>query len=196
MLDERRLVSRIRQGDRDAFSRFLDRCGPQVQRLTRRYVENCSDAEDVLQDIFCDIYRSIGAFRGDCALSTWVYRVAVNHCLKYRQRRLPDGVPYDDALAQEADWRADPAHAAETHEMGDRVRSAMQLLSPIHYDVVVLCELHGLTYQECAQVLSIPVGTVKSRLSNAFRRLRELLGGYVSEVNGPLRTEVAGEVAR
>lgn len=194
MQDDKRLVQRIQQGDRRAFEEFVDSYGARVQRLVRRYVENTSDGEDLVQEIFCDLYRSLGGFRGEAALSTWVYRVAVNHCLKYRQRTRPDLVPYEEQVAgADEDWRADPARSAIKSELHDQVHEALEQLSPWHYDVVVLCELHGLTYQECAKVLEIPVGTVKSRLSNAIRRLRDSLGGYVFGESGALCSEAVGE---
>ena len=156
-----------------------------MHRLVRRYVDNTSDAEDLTQEIFCDLYRCIGSFRGDSALSTWIYRVAVNHCLKYRQRLKPESIHYEEANIQASDWRADPAKSALKTDLANHVHSALDRLSPVHYDVVVLCELHGLTYQECAQALNIPVGTVKSRLFNAIRSLRVSLKGYVSDENEP-----------
>lgn len=198
MQDDKRLVKRIQQGDRGAFEEFVDAYGARVQRLVRRYVENASDGEDVMQEIFCDLYRSLGGFRGDSALATWVYRVAVNHCLKYRQRTRPDCVPYEEQTVstESVDWHADPIRSAVKGELRDQVQSAMAHLSPWHYDVVVLCELHGLTYQECAKVLDIPVGTVKSRLSNAFRRLRDSLGDYILGEGSALCSDAVGERAR
>ena len=197
MQDEKRLVRRIQQGDRKAFEEFVDAYGARVHRLVRRYVENPTDAEDVTQEIFCDIYRSIGGFRGEAALSTWVYRVAVNRCLRHCKRPHAENLPYDEQLAQaDADWHSDPAQVAVKQELSDRVQSAMSKLSPLHYDVVLLCELHGLTYQECASVLGIPVGTVKSRLSHAFRRLRSSLSGYVFGEGGALRAEAIREQAQ
>ncbi|HZO87965.1 MAG TPA: sigma-70 family RNA polymerase sigma factor [Chthonomonadaceae bacterium] len=180
MRNDKRLAERIRDGDTRAFEEFVDIYGARVQRLVRQFVANSTDAQDVIQDIFVDLYRSIGAFRGDSALATWVYRVAVNHCLKYCKRSRQEIIPYDEQTAcASADWRADPMQAVEKCELSDRVRRALNELPPYHHDVVVLCEMLGLTYQECAEVLEIPVGTVKSRLSTAFRRLRDRLGDYV-----------------
>ncbi len=159
----------------------MDLYGARVHRLVGRYVANRSDAEDLTQEIFCDLYRCIGSFRGDSALSTWIYRLAVNHCLKYRQRRKPDSVNYEESVIQASDWQVDPAKSALKADLANHVHSALDNLSPVHYDVVVLCELHGLTYQECAQALNIPVGTVKSRLFNAIRSLRVSLKSYVNE---------------
>lgn len=182
----------MQQGDRRAFEDFLDLYGARVHRLVRRYVGNPSDAEDVTQEIFIDLYRSIGQFRGRSALYTWVYRVAVNHCLKSCQRARPETLPLEDAVNLgktnniRTDWTSDPHFSATRGELADQVSGALNQLSALHRDVVILHELHGLTYQECADVLDVPVGTVKSRLSNAFRRLRDLLGSYVLAPTGEL----------
>jgi RNA polymerase sigma-70 factor (ECF subfamily) len=196
MQDDRRLVRRIQQGDRCAFEEFVDSYGACVHRLVRRYVHNPTDSEDVTQEIFTDLYRSIGKFRGESALGTWVYRVAVNHCLKHCQRARPESVPYEEQSIPDDDWQANPAQSAVKRELSDQVQVALGKLSPLHSDVVILCELHGLTYQECAKVLEIPVGTVKSRLSNAFRRLRESLSGYIRDDGETLRTGAVGETLR
>lgn len=176
--DDRRLAERIRTGDRGAFEEFLDAYGGRVHRLARRYARAETDAEDLTQEIFLDLYRCIGSFRGESQLGTWVYRVAVNHCLKHRARVRPESLPLDESQAGQ-DWQSDPARCAQKRELSEQVRSALDDLSPLHRDVVILHELHGLTYGECAALLDVPVGTVKSRLSNAFRRLRDSLGGYV-----------------
>jgi RNA polymerase sigma-70 factor (ECF subfamily) len=183
MVSEKRLVRRLQQGDAQAFAEFVDAYGAQVHHLVKRYVDNPSDAEDVTQEIFCDLHRCVGKFRGESSLATWVYRVALNHCLKHCQKHRADTVPLrllDDQDMPNTDWRADPARCAVHSEMSAQLRDAVAQLSPLHSDVVVLCELHGLTYQECAAALGIPVGTVKSRLFTAFRRLRVLLSGYVT----------------
>lgn len=197
MHDDMKLAQRIREGEHRAFAEFLDAYGGGVQRLVRQYVRNRTDAEDVMQEIFCDLYRSIGGFQGRSALATWAYRVAVNHCLRYRERTRPDSVPYDDATVEiMTDWRADPAQMAEKGELADRVRCALDALSPRHYDVVILCEMLGLTYQECADALEIPVGTVKSRLSYAFRNLRRSLGDYMLINGSASRLEKTRERSR
>ncbi|HLJ56049.1 MAG TPA: sigma-70 family RNA polymerase sigma factor [Chthonomonadaceae bacterium] len=177
------LAHRITRGERKAFEEFVDAYGARVHRLVRRYVENCTDAEDVTQEIFCDLHRSIAGYRGEAALSTWIYRVALHHCWKYREKRALATVPFDEQFAEAPgdDWRMDPAASAAKGELADKVRTALDALSQPHHDVVVLCEIQGLTYQECANALQIPIGTVKSRLFHAFRRLRGLLGSYVQD---------------
>jgi RNA polymerase sigma-70 factor (ECF subfamily) len=176
---ERQWIRQIAGGERAAYARFVDEYGPRVQRLVRRYARSEADGEDLVQEIFLDLYRSLAGFRGDCALSTWVYRVTLNHCLKYGDRRGPDTLAYEDAVLGTADSAPGPAQCAVRRELADQVQVALDGLTALHRDVVILHELHGLTYGECAQALGIPVGTVKSRLSHAFRRLRVSLGGYV-----------------
>ncbi len=188
------LAQRIAAGERRAFEEFVDAYGARVHRLVRRYVDNQADGEDITQEIFCDLHRSIVGFRGEAALSTWVYRVALNHCWKYRQKHRLECVPLEDQFleAVDHDWRLDPAASIAKGELAEQVHTALQALSPLHHDVVVLCELQGLTYQECANALQIPIGTVRSRLFHAFRRLRSLLAGYVNE-SALLCTDVLGE---
>jgi RNA polymerase sigma-70 factor (ECF subfamily) len=185
--DDRQLVRRIQAGDRQAFETLLDAYEARIYRLALRFTGSVPDAEDVTQEIFLGIYKSIGNFRGNSALSTWIYRVAMNHCLEYRRKRKLDSVPYNEELTLiSQDWREDPVQAANQQELAERVEAAINSLSPHHREVVVLHELQGLTYQEVATALNVPVGTVKSRLSNAFRRLRDQLGGYVREGTGTI----------
>ncbi len=182
MYDEQRVLRRIRDGDRCAFEELIDEFETRVYRLALRYADLVPDAEDLTQEIFLGIYRNIGGFRGRSALSTWIYRVALNHCLEYRRKKRPEQVPLDDGLHLASTTRRDdPVQAATMVELSEQVEKALGKLTPIPREVVILHEMHGLTYGECAETLGVPVGTVKSRLSNAFVRLRELLGGCLCE---------------
>ena len=108
----------------------------------------------------------------------------------------PDSLELDESMEQESDWRSNPLLSATKNELKGQVSQALEQLTPLHRDVIVLHELHGLTYQECADILEVPVGTVKSRLSNAFTRLRLLLGNYVLGQDGPSLPEAIGETYR
>jgi RNA polymerase sigma-70 factor (ECF subfamily) len=156
----------------------VDTYGARIHSLTRRYARTASDAEDLTQDIFVDICRGIGQFRGESSLGTWVYRIALNHCLKAQGRSRPEPLELTDESSYPTDDGNPHRHLAR-RELADKVDDALLALTPAHRDVVILHELHGLTYAECAAVLQIPVGTVKSRLSNAFGRLRTRLSDYV-----------------
>ena len=185
--NERQLVERIQAGDRRAFEALLDAYETRVYRLALRFTNCVPDAEDVTQEIFVAVYKGLGRFRGNSALGTWIYRIAMNHCLEFRRKRKLEFMPYDEELTlASSDWREDPFQSAGRHELTEKVEAALNCLSPLHRDVIVLHELQGMTYQEVAAALDVPVGTVKSRLSNAFRRLRELLGGYVREEGAPV----------
>lgn len=175
---ERRLAQRMMRGERRAFEDFVDKYGAPVRRLARSHARSEADAEDLTQEILVEISRSIGGFRGASSLTTWIYRVALNRCLKHRQRRPPDTASLDTVTATGPDEQS-PARCAERAELASRIDTALAQLSEDHRTVVLLHEMHGLTYAECAETLGIPIGTVKSRLSNAFRRLRTALGGYV-----------------
>ena len=177
---EQKIVRGLRQGNAEAFAAFVDTHGPAIHRLTRRYTVSEADAEDLTQEIFVALVQAVAGYRGEAKLSTWVYRIALNHCLKHFQRRRPDSVPLDDDLPKQMSQGKDSPHQSATRrELGERIDTALSTLSEGHRDVVILHELHGLTYAECAAALDIPVGTVKSRLSNAFGRLRERLSAYV-----------------
>lgn len=175
--DERKLVRDLRAGRREAFEEFLDLYEQRVYNLACRMVSR-QDAEDVAQEALVEICRSVGGFRGQSTLSTWVYRVATNVCLQHRRRRPAETVPLDDA---QSDPHDDPSEAAARNQTAADVDHAVRTLPEMYRDVVVLHEMHGLTYSECAAALGCPVGTVKSRLSEAFRKLRELLRDYASE---------------
>ncbi len=174
-----KLAKRILQGERAAFAELVDRYGAPIRRLVGRYIENPADADDVTQAVFCDLYRCIGQYRGEAALTTWAYRIAVNRALRHCKRRPPDCATYDEQEIEDVRPGTDPANEALKGELSQQVHSAIHALSPPHADVVILCELEGLTYAECATVLEIPVGTVKSRLNTASRRLRDRLAEYV-----------------
>jgi RNA polymerase sigma-70 factor (ECF subfamily) len=181
-VNDRILVDRILSGDKKAFEELLDAHETSVYRLALRYAETIADAEDLTQEVFLGIYQSIASFQGRSALSTWVYRIALNHCLEYRRKRRIQSVPIEEKLMlRNDDWQADPEEATFRTDLAHHVQEALNCLTPAHKEVVVLHELQGMTYQEVAATLDVPVGTVKSRLSNAFRKLRDQLGSYVYE---------------
>jgi len=176
---DRQLAQQIKNHVPAAWTAFVDTYGPRLHRLARRYASCEADAEDLTQEVFVTLYQSMASFRGDSSLATWSYRVALNHCLKYAAKARPMTVPYEDARALPAPDIHGPAQQSARRELSGQVQSALENLSASHRDAVILHELHEMTYAECAAVLGVPVGTVKSRLSTAFQRLRAALGGYV-----------------
>ena len=193
LLNERQLIRRMQAGNGDAFTEFVDAYGGRIHSLTRRYSCTAADAEDLTQDVFVDICRGIGQFRGDSSLGTWVYRIALNHCLKAQGRSRPEPLELD-ARSELQSEEGNPDRHLARRELADKLDDALSTLNSGHRDVVILHELHGLTYAECAAVLDIPIGTVKSRLSNAFGRLRVRLSDYVlgTDAEIPPQTESVG----
>jgi len=176
---DRHLARQIIEGSPGAFAAFVDLYGPRLHRLACRHAVCEADAEDLTQEIFVALYRGIGNFRGESSLATWTYRVALNHCLKHSARNRPMTLAYDDAAEITEPDESGPVRQAARRELSDQILTALNSLSPDHREVVILHELHEMTYAECAAVLQVPVGTVKSRLSYAFRRLRRSLSGYI-----------------
>src|SRR5438093_12582892 len=115
----------MKQADRRAFEEFVDLYGARVHRLVKRYVDNAEDAADVTQEVFIDLYRGIGSFRGESSIMTWVYRIAVNHCLRHCDRSSKNCAPMSDLsdLSDLSDsyWRSNPEQSAAKSELGDQV---------------------------------------------------------------------------
>lgn len=181
--NDARLKRRVQRGERAAFEEWLDRDGPRVRALCLRMGASLHEADDLTQEIWIAAFQNVAGFRGDALLSTWLYRLAINHCLKWRERQGRSVVLADeDAETLDVptlDEKTLPPRRLEQRELRAQVQGALDGLSDAHRSVVVLHEMHGLSYAQCAQALQIPIGTVKSRLSNAFARLRRDLGPYV-----------------
>lgn len=179
MHTDQQLARQICGGAAGAWTEFVDVYGPRLHRLARRYAPSEADAEDLTQEVFVALYRSMASYRGEASLATWAYRIALNHCLKSAAKMRLVTVPYDAVREQPELPALGPAALAARRELSGELHAALEKLSPDHRTVVMLHELHALTYAECAAVLSVPVGTVKSRLSTALRRLRVSLSDYV-----------------
>lgn len=179
--EEQDWIHKLRHGDGRAFEKLLERYERRVFNLAFRMLGgNRSEAEDATQDIFVEVHRSLPRFRGDARLDTWIHRIAVNVCLQRRRKRvLPTAELPETDLPDGA--TGDPFEAAARGELRDILLVALDHLPAPQRDVVLLHGMQGLTYVEVAEALSCPVGTVKSRLSTGFKRLRELLGGYLGE---------------
>ena len=179
MHPDRQTAQHIQSRDPDAWAAFVDTYGPRLHRLARHYAPGETDAEDLTQEVFVALFQSIGRFRGESSLATWSYRIALNHCLKSAARTRPIIVPYEEAREMPAPNAYSPFHQSVRRELSSEIDMALSHLSPSHRGTVILHELHEMTYAECAAGLGVPIGTVKSRLSTMFCRLRESLGGYV-----------------
>ncbi|MDR0405935.1 MAG: RNA polymerase sigma factor [Clostridiales bacterium] len=174
------LIARAKNGDTAAFETLIEAYQSKVYNLAYKMLYNREDAADAAQDALIKIYKSLGAFQGKSKFSTWVYRLTYNICIDALRRRRTETIPIDDALA---DGGANPAGEAERRERVREIYRAISGLSPDHRAAVVLRDIDGHSYDEIAEILDCSVGTVKSRISRARDRLKEILYEY-SEQNG------------
>lgn len=165
-------VRASQRGDREAFDRLVERYQRAVYRLCYRYVNSHEDANDLAQETFLKAYRAIDRFRGDSAFSTWMYRIAVNSCLNFRQGRRPETTALFESLS-DASPRADTELERESEAV--RVRAAVARLPERQRATLILKVYQELTHEEVAAVLGSSVGTVKANLFHALKNLRKLL---------------------
>lgn len=175
--DERDFVDAARRGDRGAFKVLYDRYRDRVYNIAFYSLGEALWAEDVLQIIFLKIYRGLPGFRYEAALSTWIYRIAVNECQNQLQRRGARHVPLDAILGSEEEFdQQDLPDARHLERERDQIlRDAVMDLSPKLRSVVVLKYVEGLAYDEIARVLDCAPGTVASRLNRALAELETRL---------------------
>ncbi len=185
------LLDRFRAGDGRAFDEIVSRYERRVFAIAVRICRHHEDARDVTQDVFVTALRTLGGFRGDAQLSTWLHRVTVNASLDLvRRRSRREGPAVEEMTDQPADEPGPEAEAIGSVRARE-VHRALGSLAPDQRAVIVLHDLQGLDYTEVAAALEVPLGTVKSRLHRARLALaREL--GHLKEQEptgdiGPLR---------
>ena len=173
--DERALVERCRAGEDAAFGELVDRYKNLVYAMVGRMVPDRAVADDLAQEVFLKAYRGLPYFRGDARLSTWIYRIVANLCLEARNRR-PADLPIDnDREGGQSREPGGPDAAFADLELRDRLEKAIAQL-PDNYRMLIAAHyLEGVQYEALAEALDIPLGTVKTHLYRAKRRLRELL---------------------
>jgi RNA polymerase sigma-70 factor, ECF subfamily len=185
--NDQQLVQRVQKGDRSAFDLLVLKYQHRVLKLVSRFVSNPAEAEDVAQDAFLKAYRALPSFRGESAFYTWLYRIAINtakNSLVATRRRpvdfdldLQDPDLHDrHAKLKEVDT---PERVLLTEEIRQVVQGAMEQLPEDLRTAIVLRELDGLSYEEIAEAMECPVGTVRSRIFRAReaidKRLKPLL---------------------
>lgn len=181
------LVRRAQAGDRRAFDLLVLKYQQKVASLIGRYVRDPVEVLDVTQDAFLKAYRALGGFRGESAFYTWLYRIAVNTVKNHlvSQGRRPPGDDVDADVAEQMDLgvRLREYATPERHLLSDEIaRTVQQALDELPEDLrtaIVLRELEGMSYEEIANAMDCPIGTVRSRIFRAReaieKRLRPLL---------------------
>lgn len=169
------LVQRVKQGDRGAFDLLVAKYQHKILNLIMRYVKDPSEAMDVAQEAFLKAYRAVPAFRGDSAFYTWLYRIAINtaknHLVAARRRPMSLEIELSDsegfepfAALRDID---SPESLALTDEIGEAINKAVEALPEELRTAILLREIEGMSYEEIAEAMDCPVGTVRSRIFRA-----------------------------
>jgi RNA polymerase sigma-70 factor, ECF subfamily len=191
---ERQLIGRMQAGDSSAVAELASTYGPRIQQLAYRYVKNWEDAEEVTQDVLMKVYRKIDAFRGDAALSSWIYRITFNTAMsRLRSSRVsrlteiqnsePTGIDNIERPVQEpADWSALADDHVHRLQMRARLIDALKHLPKVYRIPVILRDIQGLSTEEASAVLHVKPQTLKSRLHRGRLILREHLTDFAGGV--------------
>ena len=183
------LVRRVQNGDGRAFDLLVRKYQHRIGHLIARYIHDPAEVEDVAQETFIKAYRGLANFRGESAFYTWLYRIAINTAKNHlvsAGRRVPDhGVDAADAEQYESGTllreTATPEGALLTDEIKDTVDRAIAALPAELREAVTLREMEGLSYEEIAQVMDCPVGTVRSRIFRAREAIDNRLAPLLDE---------------
>jgi len=182
------LVRQAGEGDRDAFRELFERYQRRVLSVVMGMLHDRDAALDVTQETFIKAYRSIDRFKGEASFYTWIYRIAVNLAIDWQRRewrrpmaaptRSPSGDgPEEDAIDRIGDETPgnDPFLATRDRQLRERVREAIEELTPDHKAVILLREVEGLSYDEISRAMQCSIGTVMSRLHYARKKLQKRL---------------------
>jgi RNA polymerase sigma-70 factor, ECF subfamily len=182
-IDERALIQRCIAGDASAFEPLVEKYRQRVWRLAYQVLHDREEAWDVAQEAFVRAFHSLPSFRGQSAFYTWLFRITVNVATdRHRQRGAqarafgPERVTEEEWARTTPDPGGGPEQQAARKEQRERIRRALDALPPKARTIIMLSDVEGLSYREIAEVLNCPIGTVMSRLHNARKRLKGLLG--------------------
>ncbi|MGH7416377.1 MAG: RNA polymerase sigma factor [Candidatus Rokuibacteriota bacterium] len=182
-IDERALIQRCIAGETAAFEPLVEKYRQRVWRLAYQVLHDREEAWDVAQEAFVRAFHSLPTFRGQSAFYTWLFRITINVATdRHRQRGAqarafgPERVTEEEWARTTPDPGGGPDQAAARAEQRERIRQALDALPPKARTIIMLSDVEGLSYREIAEVLNCPIGTVMSRLHNARKRLKGLLG--------------------
>lgn len=181
---DQQLVERAQKGDKRAFGLLVDKYQRKLARLLSRFVRDPAEVEDVTQEAFIKAYRALPNFRGDSAFYTWLYRIGINTAKNHLMaagRRAPTSTSVDSEEAEgleEGEQLRDintPESLLLSREIGDTVNAAMLGLPEDLRTAIQLREMEGMSYEDIAQIMNCPIGTVRSRIFRAREAIAEQL---------------------
>jgi RNA polymerase sigma-70 factor (ECF subfamily) len=175
-LTEEQIVERHRDGDEEAFEELFRRFASMVYNLTLRMTGDPEQARDLSQEVFLRVFRHLGRFAGRSSIKTWIYRVTLNHCRsRLGRKRLAIDPRGDELAAKVKDPAPSPEQVAMARVTTARLETALLALPGGFREAVVLRDVEGLSYEEIAAVLRVPMGTVRSRIARGRAELRRML---------------------
>ncbi len=181
--DDRELIERCQRGDLEAFEPLVEKYRQRAWRLAYNVLRDREDAWDASQEAFVRAWEALPSFRGQSAFYTWLFRIVMNVATDRLRQRAARGRAFGTERVPEEEMErvmvaddATPDTMATRAEERARIKRALDALPEHHRAIIMLSDLEGLTYREIAEVLDIPMGTVMSRLHNARKRLRDVLG--------------------
>jgi len=181
---DQQLVERVQRGDKHAFNLLVNKYQRKLGRLISRFVRDPAEAEDVTQDAFIKAYRALPTFRGESAFYTWLYRIGINTAKNHllaNKRRAPTNTPFDTDDAESFEDAAQlhevttPENELMSKQVVNVVQASLQQLPEDLRSALTLREIEGLSYEEIANVMNCPVGTVRSRIFRAREAIAENL---------------------
>jgi RNA polymerase sigma-70 factor, ECF subfamily len=181
-LPDRELVTLCQRNQPDAFNELVVRHQDRIYTAISRFCGNADDASDITQRAFVNAFRKITEFKGDAAFSTWIYRIAFNQAISFRRENKRSAVSMyskDDELLAEPSEDRNPTERLESLETQKKVQQALDLLEAGDREIILLKDLQGASYDEIADVLQIPKGTVRSRLHRARLELKSKLKSFI-----------------
>ena len=186
-MNDSELIPRAASGDRSAFQTLVERYRPMVYRVAYQFAGNHHDADDIAQEVFIKVYRSLDRFRQDSQFTSWLYRIAMNACIDYRRRQAPSGGSAEEAelvLMNTPEETPGPEDRAYAGELGAALETAVKALPAGQRLVFVMRHHEGLKLSEIAEALGLAEGTVKRQLHAAVHRLRRVLSDARLAVGG------------
>lgn len=176
-LEEERLIAASRRGDPEAYGGLVRRYQERLHHALYRFLQNADDAADVVQEAFLSAYLALVDFKGGARFYTWLYRIAMNHAIDLRRRQAAArrGGSREVEVGSPPDPGLSPDRVAMQRDTANLLHRALGRLSQEHRLVLVLKDIEGMSYEEMAQVLDVPIGTVRSRLHRARLELKVVL---------------------
>lgn len=191
-MDDLTLVKRVRSGDQRAFRTLVERYQKKVYAVALGMLKDKEEAMDVAQEAFVKVYKYLDHFKGDSSFYTWLYRITVNICIDVIRKKgggRSEDVEFDESIAHDTSEAqigalgtrlgTNPQKSALRRELADKIQEALEQIPEKHRAILLLREIEGMSYEDLAETLKIPKGTVMSRLFHARAKVQKILSEYL-----------------